>query len=86
LNSLARSLSASSLPSPPLTPLETHPPNEAKKEEAEHHAVIEDERIVDQELMNYEMEGIIDENHPGFEDSDILRYWQVKLLFKQPNY
>jgi hypothetical protein len=88
LNSLARSLSlsASSLPSPPPIPLETHVRTEAEKEEAERRAVIEDEGIVDRELMNYETDGVIDENHSEFEDFDILRYWQVRLLFKQTNY
>ena len=77
LNSLARSLSASSLP-PPVTPLESNIPTEAEKEEAECRAVIEDERIVDRELTNYEMDGIIDENHLEFDGFDILRYWQVR--------
>jgi hypothetical protein len=88
LNSLARSLSlsASSLPSPPPIPLETHIRTEAEKEEAKRRAVIEDEGIVDRELMNYETDGVIDENHSEFEDFDILRYWQVRLLFKQTNY
>ena len=30
--------------------------------------------------MNYEMDGVIDENHPEFDDFDILQYWQVRLL------
>jgi hypothetical protein len=72
-------LSASSLP-PPVTPLESNTPTEAKKEEVKQHAVIEDERIVDRELMNYEMDGVIDENHLEFDDFDILRYWQVRPL------
>ena len=77
LNSLARSLSALSL-LPPVTPLESNMPTEAEKEEVERHAVIEDERIVDRELTNYEMDGVIDKNHPEFDDFDILRYWQVR--------
>jgi hypothetical protein len=86
LNSLTRSLSASFLPSPPPIPLETYIPTEAEKEEAERRAVIEDDGIVDRELMNYETDGVIDENHSEFEDFDILRYWQVRLLFKRTNY
>jgi hypothetical protein len=86
LNSLTRSLSASFLPSPPPIPLETYIPTEAEKEEAERRAVIEDDGIVDWELMNYETDGVIDKNHSEFEDFNILRYWQVRLLFKRTNY
>jgi hypothetical protein len=53
---------------------------EAEKEEAEHLAVIEDEKIVDHELQRYEADGIINDNHPGSNDFDILYYWQVRLF------
>jgi len=55
-------------------------PTEAEMEEVKQRAVIEDERIVHQELTNYEMDRVIDENHPEFDDFDILQYWQVRPL------
>jgi hypothetical protein len=87
LNSLARSLSASSLPlsPPPLMPLETRTPTAAEKEEAEWCTVIKDERIIDQELSSYEADGVIDENHPEFDDFGILHYWQVRPLVELLN-
>lgn len=82
LNTLAKSLSASSLPStqspPPSIPHETPNLTDAEKEEIESRAVAEDERIVDRELACYENDGIIDEDHAEFQDFDLLRYWQVR--------
>ncbi|KAJ6599791.1 hypothetical protein DFH09DRAFT_1070504 [Mycena vulgaris] len=76
LNALAKSLSGSDLDSAS----DSSPPKELteqEKGEAECRAVAEDERIVDEELGQYEAEQIIDESSPEFEDLDLLRYWEI---------
>ncbi|KAJ7625217.1 hypothetical protein B0H17DRAFT_1218798 [Mycena rosella] len=74
LNALSKSLSASSFDSPP--PTTASEPSEAEKAEAERRAVLEDGRLVDEELQRYEAEGIMDEDNPEFADFGLLRYWQ----------
>jgi iron only hydrogenase large subunit-like protein len=71
---------------PPVMPLKSNMPIEAKKEEAKHHTVIEDKRIVNQELTNYEMDRVIDENHLEFDDLTVpagkTSHNTAKLLIK----
>ncbi|KAJ7704561.1 hypothetical protein B0H17DRAFT_1126873 [Mycena rosella] len=80
LNALAKSLSGfdldSARDSPPADEL-----TEQEKAEAEHRAVAEDERIVDEELEKYEGQGVVDESNPEFEDLDLLRYWEGRINF-----
>lgn len=40
----------------------------------------EDEVIVDRELREFKVDGVIEEGHPEFVDFDLLRYWQVCKL------
>lgn len=53
---------------------------EIDREADEHHTQEEDEVIVDQELREFEVDGIIEEGHPEFVDFDLLRYWQVCMV------
>ncbi|KAJ7192102.1 hypothetical protein GGX14DRAFT_578409 [Mycena pura] len=75
LHTLAKELSGSDLIMPT-----THAPaqdelSEQEKEEAEHRAVMEDERIVDAEIERYQAAGILDKSSPEFENFDLVRYW-----------
>ena len=74
--SLARSISAPDISSP--TPAQ--PP--ISPDECERHALEEDKKVVEAEILAYEMEGIMDDDHPDIEDFDLLRYWQVGLSFR----
>lgn len=76
LAALSKSLSGSDLDSAPpaSTPREL---SDAEKAEAERLAEIEDQRVVEEELTQYEAEGLMDDRNPEFADFDLLRYWQV---------
>ncbi|KAJ7745932.1 hypothetical protein DFH07DRAFT_977093 [Mycena maculata] len=58
---------------------------EEEKAEAEHRAVAEDERLVDEELARYEAKGLLTESHSELADFELLRFWEspfLDLLFK----
>ncbi|KAJ7735046.1 hypothetical protein B0H16DRAFT_1467338 [Mycena metata] len=48
----------------------------AARIEAERLAEIEDLRIVEEELSQYEAEGILTDRNPEYADFDLVRYWQ----------
>jgi hypothetical protein len=53
--------------------------SESEKAEVERLAELEDRRLVNKEIDQYEAEGVMDETNPEFADLDLLRYWQVSL-------
>lgn len=75
-HALSKSLSGSDFDAPAAPAAEL---SESEKAEAERLAKIEDRRLVDEEIDQYEAEGIMDETNPEFADLDLLRYWQVIL-------
>lgn len=42
-------------------------------------ALLEDEKIVDKEIADYERDGRIDRGHSEYVDFDLTRWWQVRL-------
>ncbi|KAF7373885.1 putative AC transposase [Mycena sanguinolenta] len=73
-NALAKSLSDPDIGSPsPATPTVQ---SDEERAEAECRAVIEDERIIDDELTLYEAEGILDESNPEFKNLDLVHFWE----------
>lgn len=55
-------------------------PTEVGREVEERRMLGEDEVIVDRELREFKVDGVIEEGHPEFVDFDLLRYWQVCKL------
>jgi hypothetical protein len=77
-HALSKSLSGSDFDTPTAPATEMF---ESEKAEAERLAELEDRRLVDEEIDQYEAEGVMDETNPEFADLDLLRYWQVSLEF-----
>jgi hypothetical protein len=80
LSALSKSLSGSDLDSTPPSATSSREVSEAEKAEAEQLAEIEDQRVVEEELGQYEAEGILNDQNPEYAEFDLLRYWQVLSL------
>ena len=78
LSHLARSLSGSSTASMS-TPDESSTDRVTEQTENDRQAAEnqEDEEAVDAEMRKYEVDGVIDDDHPEIEHFDLLRFWQV---------